>query len=273
MKKRGMPVPVENITKIERRLHSYSTVGLYGGKGMLLIAVCDDQASDRIKLSELITTYLQERHIAGKVWDYDSAENLIAATGENKGRFDIIFLDIIMDGMNGMDCARLIRQQDSSVNILFLTSSPDYVYEGYEVDATAYLVKPVDTNKLAAALDKTLARIEGIAAESITITSGTVTRRLLIKDILYVESQKNRIEMVTTRTAERISIYTTLDKFEQQYPCILWIRSHKSFIVNFLHIAQYSTDKFVLHDGTILPISRIYKEKARETFFQLLHSQ
>ena len=240
---------------------------------MLLIAVCDDEASDRIKLCELVITYLNERHIAGKVWGYDSAENLIAVTQESKGRFDIIFLDIIMGSMNGIDCARLIRQQDTSVKLLFLTSSTDYVYEGYEVDATAYLVKPVDTNKLAAALDKTIARIHGNAADSITITSGAVTRRLLIKDILYVESQKNRIEIVTTRTDARISIYTTLDKFEQHYPCIMWIRSHKSFTVNFLHIAQYSTDKFVLNDGTIIPISRVYKEKAREIFFQLLHTQ
>ena len=58
--------------------------------------------------------------------------------------FDILFMDIIMDDMNGMTCARMIRQQDKLVNIVFLTSSTDYVYEGYEVNAAAYLLKPLD---------------------------------------------------------------------------------------------------------------------------------
>ena len=239
---------------------------------MLLIAVCDDEASDRTQLYDAIKNFLQERHVAGKVLIYANAETLIAATEENRGRFDIVFLDILMSGLDGMACAKLLRRQDTRVTIIFLTSSTDYVYEGYEVDAAAYLIKPVDTQKLAAALDKTLSRINGIDKQSITITSGGITKRLLINDILYVESRKNRVEIVTTRTVSRVSLYITLDRFEELYPCELWIRSHKSFIVNFSHIAQYSTDKFLLQDGAAIPISRIYKEKARESFFLLLHT-
>lgn len=239
---------------------------------MLLIAICDDEASAREQVRDAVTTCLQERCIEAKVLVYDCAENLIAATEGNRVRFDIIFLDIIMGGLDGMACARLIRRQDTQVNIFFLTHSADFVYDGYEVNAAAYLMKPIHTEKLAVALDKTIARLEEAAKESITVTCGGVTWRLLIKDILYAESKKNRVEIVTSRTAERLAIYTTLDRFGQLHPSAMWIRSHKSFTVNFLYVEQYSTDKFVLRDGTVIPISRIYKEIARERFFTLLHN-
>jgi two-component system, LytTR family, response regulator LytT len=240
---------------------------------MLLIAVCDDEASERAKLYEAIVAYLKERNIEGKVVVYDSAESIIAAIAYKRIRFDIIFMDIIMGRLDGMACARLIRSQDTQVALLFLTSSTDFLYEGYEVDATAYLIKPVCTTKLAAALSKTLAKIDSIITASIAITSGGITRRLMIKDIRYAESQKNRIEIATVKNSERVILYTTLDRFELLYPSAMWIRSHKSFVVNFLHIAQYSIDKFILTDGTAVPISRVYKDKARAEFFQLLHAQ
>lgn len=70
----------------------YRITGVHGGDGMLLIAVCDDEASDRIQLCDAINNYLQDRHIAGKVLIYENAETLIAATEEKKGRFDVVFL-------------------------------------------------------------------------------------------------------------------------------------------------------------------------------------
>lgn len=240
---------------------------------MLIIAVCDDNHSDRTQICNRLETYLQNQHINGKVFAYDSAEKLNSAIESKKLSFDIIFLDIVMEYMDGMTCARYIRQQDKLVNIVFLTSSTDYAYEGYEVNATAYLLKPINAQKLIAVLDKTIAQIEDVAKESIFITKGAVTRRILIKDILYMESQKNRVEIILAQTGERLAVYITLDEFERLHQSKMWIRHHKSYIVNFLYIKQYASDKFVLRDGTIIPISRIYKDKVKECFFTLLHNQ
>lgn len=240
---------------------------------MITIAVCDDNHTDRTQVCNAIETYIETHRIDGKVFVFDCAEKLTFGIGDNGFRFDIIFLDIIMGDMDGMTCARWIRQQDKLVQIVFLTSSTDYVYEGYEVNATAYLVKPVNLKKLVVALDKTIAEIEDLAKESISIKKGGVTQRILTKDILYLESQKNKIDIVLARTRERVVVYMTLDEFVQYHQSKMWIRSHKSYIVNFLYIEQYVSDKFVLRDGTVIPISRIHKEKARESFFNLLHNQ
>jgi two-component system, LytTR family, response regulator LytT len=240
---------------------------------MVIIAVCDDNCSDRTEISTAIETYFHNQCINGKVFAYDSAEKLTSVIESKRLKFDILFLDIIMSDMDGMTCARLIRQQDKLMKIVFLTSSTDYVYEGYEVNASDYLLKPVNVRKLTAVLDKTIAQIEAVAKESISITSGGGTQRILINDIPYLESKKNQVELVLAETGERVVIYTKLDEFEQLHPAKVWIRPHKSFIVNFLYVEQYASDKFVLRDGTVIPISRTYKNKARECFYTLLHNQ
>jgi DNA-binding LytR/AlgR family response regulator len=244
-----------------------------GEKKMLLIAVCDDQESERNKICTAIETYLCERKISAKLLEFDCAEQLISATEGNKIKFDLIFLDIVMADMDGLNCARLIRQQDTLVNIIFLTCSTDHVCEGYEVNATAYLVKPINEGKLQAALVKAIMQVADHSHTSIVITSGGVTQRISVKQILYLESQKNRVEIAIAQTGEKLTVYTTLDRFEQLHPSAMWIRVHKSFIVNFLYVEQYTSDKFILGNGTVIPISRFYKEQARESFFKLLHSQ
>jgi len=240
---------------------------------MITIGVCDDNDTNKNQVCHVIETYLKAQRIDGKVFVFDSAEKLHSAIGDKKLNFDIIFLDIILGGMDGMTCARWIRQQDKLVQIVFLTSSTDYVYEGYEVNATAYLVKPINVNKIAVVLDTAIAKIEDVAKESISIMTGGVTQRILMKDILYLESQKNKVQIVLVRTVERLAVYMTLDEFAQCHQSSMWIRPHKSYIVNFLYIEQYVSDRFVLRDGTVIPISRIYKDKARECFFTLLHNQ
>ncbi len=239
---------------------------------MLLIAVCDDQESERSKICAAIETYLSEQKISAKLLEFHCAEQLISAIEGNKIKFDLIFLDIVMAEMDGLNCARLIRRQDKLVNIIFLTCSTDHVCEGYEVNATAYLVKPINEGKLQAALAKAIIQASDHSQTSIAITSGGVTQRMSVKQILYLESQKNRVVIAMAQTGEKLTVYTSLDRFEQLHPSTMWIRAHKSFIVNFLYVEQYTSDKFVLNGGAVIPISRFYKEQAREEFFKLLHS-
>lgn len=237
---------------------------------MIIIAICDDNAADRIKLYKTIESYLCEKGIHANIFTYDSPYKLSSVIESKTICFDIIFLDIIMGDMNGMECARIIRKQDKLVNIIFLTSSPDYVYEGYEVSATGYLVKPIKINQLAKVIERAIAQNENVGKESICITYRGVTQKIPTKDILYLESENNKVNIVLAKTAEKITIYTKLDEFEKTQSLNTFIRSHKSYLVNFLYIEKYENDKFVLTTGMVIPISRANKEKAREAFYNLL---
>lgn len=239
---------------------------------MLIIAICDDNAADRIKLYETIESYLCKQGVNATIFAYDNPDKLNSVIESKTICFDIIFLDIIMDDMDGMTCARIIRKQDKLVNIIFLTSSTDYVYEGYEVNATGYLVKPIKLDQLAKVMERAIAQIENADKASIYITYRGVTQKIPTKDILYLESENNKVNIVLAKTKEKITVYTKLDEFEQQQTKT-FIRSHKSYLVNFLYIGKYANDKFVLTDGTVIPISRTNRDKVKEAFYTLLNSQ
>lgn len=240
---------------------------------MLSIAICDDDAADRTKLYDTLEGSLGKQGIEAKLFAYDNPDKLNSAIESKAMRFDIIFMDILMGDMNGMTYARIIRQQDKLVKIIFLTSSTDYVYEGYEVDATGYLVKPIKIDQLAKVLDKAIAQIADVDKASIYITSRGVTQRIPVTDILYVESENNKVNIVLAKTEEKITVYTKLDEFEQTQPSKTFIRSHKSYLVNFLYVEKYANDTFILTDGTVIPISRTNRDKVKEAFYTLLHSQ
>jgi DNA-binding LytR/AlgR family response regulator len=240
---------------------------------MLTIAVCDDDNTDRNKICNEIETYLQNQQISCRIFAYDSAEKLNSVIEGKRLRFDIIFLDIIMDGIDGMTYAHLIRTQDKQVKIIFITCSSDYVYDGYAVGALSYLVKPINPTKIIASLTKAIAQIGEAAKESIFITSGGIAKRILINDILYLESKKNQVEIVFAESCERLTIYARLDDFVRFNPSKKWLRPHKSFIVNFLYVEQYFGDKLILKNAAVIPISRAYRKMVKECFYDLLHSE
>lgn len=245
-------------------------------KTMLIIAVCEDNNAERNEICATLESFLKSQQINGTVFAYDSAEKFISAIESKRLRFDIVFMDIIMGDMgdmDGMTCARLIRQWDKLVKIVFLTSSTEYVYEGYEVNASGYLVKPLSTAKVTACLQKTIDELQRLAKETIAVTSGGVKRRIPIDDILYLESRRNQVEVVLAAPAERLVVYTKLDEFAQSHPSKMWLRPHQSFVVNFLYIEEYASDSFVLRDGTVIPISRTYKNTTRASFYNLLHNK
>ncbi|HOP74454.1 MAG TPA: LytTR family DNA-binding domain-containing protein [Bacillota bacterium] len=239
---------------------------------MLLIAICDDNEDDRQSLYHTLENFLNTKGIQARLFAYDSPNKLNSVIENKSFRFDIIFLDIIMGDMNGMECARFIRQQDKLVKIIFLTNSTDYVFEGYDVKATGYLIKPIKTDQLNKVLNQAITEISDIEKNSIYITNRGITQRIPIDDILYLESENNKVNIFLAKNNEKITVYNKLNDFEQQQ-IKTFIRSHKSYLVNFLYIEKYANDKFILTDKTIIPISRKNREKAKETFYHLLSSQ
>ena len=111
---------------------------------MLSIAVCDDQLLECCSISAKIRTMMEELRIPCTIRQFGSGRELVQAAGE----FDLIVLDILMEGMDGMETARLCRSHGFDGLLVFLSSSRSYVFDAYDVEAFHYLVKPVDDEKL-----------------------------------------------------------------------------------------------------------------------------
>lgn len=119
---------------------------------MLRIAVCDDSPVFLEKAVNLIRHWVDQSGISAEIYSFDNGDDLIDKNATM--RMDIVFLDIIMPMLNGMDTARELRQKDTAVRIIFLTSSPEFALESYEVKAQGYLLKPVGYEKIKEILDE-----------------------------------------------------------------------------------------------------------------------
>lgn len=119
---------------------------------MLRIAVCDDSPQFLENAAELIRKWVDQSTAPINLHTFDNGKALIEAN--TSSRFDIVFLDIIMPAMSGMETARKLRKNDNSVRIVFLTSSPEFALESYSVKVQGYLWKPIDYEKIKETLDE-----------------------------------------------------------------------------------------------------------------------
>ena len=150
------------------------------------IAVCDDEIQQVQYIKFLVNKWIDENNIAPTVEMFDSAENFMLSWSE-KNKFDILLLDIEMDGQSGMELAREIRQSDNKLVIIFITGYTDYISDGYDVSAMHYLIKPVKENKLFEVLDKAVKTLEK-QPEFLILTINREDILIPLQNIIYIES-------------------------------------------------------------------------------------
>lgn len=221
------------------------------------IAVVDDERTIREQVGRLVKKYSP----ACILEEYGTGGELLASTGE----YDIVFLDIQMEGMNGIDTARALRRRQEDVVLIFITGVKDYVWEAFDVSAFHYLLKPIEEKKLAEVLKRAGREAEKRrAGRRETIFIKTKNRGLTIgkSDILYIESQGRKVE-IHTKT-EVVEAYAAMRELEQQLGGGFF-RCHRGYLVNLAYIAEYETDGVGLNNGEkILLAKGRYGEFVRE---------
>ena len=110
--------------------------------GLLQIGICDDARESRFQLRVLLERALEGRSAPARLLEFSSGDALLGWMDRHAGELDLVFLDIEMEGTNGMDTARALREADQSLQLVFVTGYSDYVFDGYEVGALGYLLKP-----------------------------------------------------------------------------------------------------------------------------------
>lgn len=203
------------------------------------IAVVDDEKVMREYLCELIKKQSPESCIES----YIGAEELLAS-GK---RFDIVFLDIQMDGMNGIEAARSLREKQEEVILVFITGIREYVFDAFDLYAFQYLLKPVDEKKFAEVLERAV-REAGRKKEKRELFIKTRNLTLDQADILYIESRGKKVEIHTVRERESIQIYAAMEELEGRLGKDFY-RCHRAYLVNMAHITEYGSDSIILTNG------------------------
>lgn len=216
---------------------------------MRKIAICDDSKLDRQLLKVVIQTYFENNEEEFKIFEYESGDNLLAEIEEGHIEVELLFLDIIMNGTNGMKITRKLRDIQFKAPIIFLTAHADYAVESYEVYAAGYLLKPYDTNKLTLLLDEVLQRS---VQKRIAVKVKKQHRYLEINDIMYAESDKHVLN-IHLKDSRVIQTTEKLSELKKTINSKRFIRCHQSYLVNMDYIKDAKTD-FILSNDIRIPI-------------------
>lgn len=226
---------------------------------MYRIAVFEDTPAEAQTLIGHIERYGVEHGEQFQV----SWERSAFGIGGDSDRADLIFMDIEMPGISGMDAATLLRAFDTETPIIFVTNLAQYAVNGYEVDALGFIVKPVSYAAFSMRMAKALRVMRERRGSSITIKTRGGIRVLGVGDITFVEVMGHEL---TYHLADGGSVSTraTITEAEEQLSGFSFVRISKSFLVNMRHIKGFTKQEVELFDGTKLPIGRTMRDASIE---------
>ena len=229
------------------------------GEAMLSIAVCDDEPLECLSISAKIQAFMEKMDISCTIERFLSGKELLKAIH----RFDLIFLDILMDGMDGMETARRCRKLAFEKMLVFLSSSRSYVFDAYDVEAFHYLVKPLEDEKLKTVLKRAAEREKRISRDYIIVNKERQSRKLFLDAVLYFEIRGRQIDV--HEATEVFTYYGKIGALEQQLQGKNFFRCHKSYLLNLMHVEAYCRQEAVLDNGEkIIIAKRRYEEFCQE---------
>lgn len=216
---------------------------------MIKIAVCDDESVMCERLKQMIVSKLEQWEEPFRVSCYTNAVQFLHTSLD----FDLIFLDIQMPDLNGMDLAKRLRKKEFEGILIFVTVLKECMLDAFEVEAMDYLCKPVEDQRLEKALKRSLKRLHSREEKYLSVQTMHWCRNIKLKDIYYCEVMNRKIFLHTKNGI--IEYYGKLKEVEQQ-TAPDFIKCHRSFLVNPEYLSEYREGRAFLENGEQIPVSK-----------------
>lgn len=217
---------------------------------MIQLAIVEDDALYAKQLQEYLDKYQQQTGQRFAIRFFSDGEDIIE---QYRADFDIILMDIQMRFMDGMTAARMIREKDEKVIIIFITNMTSYTIRGYEVDAMDYVLKPISYPVFAQKLGRAIRRLSSSGGYSFLVMVADGVRKVDAAKIYYIESQSHVMTYHTESGAFQGK--GSLDELEKRLTPYGFFRSNKCYLVN-MHYVDGVEDGCCLIAGDRLLISR-----------------
>lgn len=229
---------------------------------ILNIAICDDEEYVRIYIRKLIG----QQEVDCKISEFSSGHALLESQGLED--IDILFLDISMAGLNGMDVARRLRSRAGTKGetvlgslplLIFITGYPEYAVEAFSVHAFQFLVKPIKEQEFLEVFGQAVQEYRCLAGKKrpapkeLLVRAGTTTRKVLAGEIYYVESSNRKVILCLNH--EKITCYGRISQLEGELQDHFF-RVHKGYLVNMEHVERYSRAEVWMKNGDRVLISK-----------------
>lgn len=237
---------------------------------MIKIGICDDEKEYLEKIGKLVTNIMKQKQINDYEIQFYSSGKQLSEDKKSIEKFDIIFLDINMKEMNGIETAKKIREINGKVYIVFITAYADYAIEGYQVEAVRFVLKDVLEEMLKESIDTIIRKMQ-IENRKIKYHFVEGEREISIEKIRYIENQQHRqIFHIDGKSRQEFHMYGKLDDIEKDLCSYGFIRIHKSFLINVYKISTMKNYKVSLVTGETFSVPRGRYKEIKEEYFRML---
>ena len=217
------------------------------------IAICEDNREHAEILAGMVNHWAKKEDMQVSIGYYQSAEQFLFCM-KDEPPYDLAFLDIQMSKINGLQLARMIREEDRLIFLVFTTALKKYAPKGYEVSAFRYLIKPLQEDEVFQALSAASQMLEVRKKEAIIVTQSDKSRRVFMDDIYYIEVDNHHI--ILHLRDETIRFKAKLKELETQFKEPQFCKCHRSYIVNMKYAGRISREGVEIDGKKTLPISK-----------------
>lgn len=223
------------------------------------IAVCDDLPAEREQISGLIREYTDKNRIKVSIDEFESGESFLSS---DTSIYQLVFFDIFMDGMNGMEASKLLFARNSRVQIVFCSTSAEFAAESYDVAALHYLVKPIDEHRFMGVLERFFRTYRSM--KTITVKVQRVDETFYLADILWVEVADHKC-IIHTKLGD-VETRMAFSQLREELLPFDFIQPIRYAVVSLKEIVKIPSDTITLSDGSVIPVSRGERMNVKQAF-------
>lgn len=229
------------------------------------VAICDDEKNIIERIAGLIKKQNTDCHIDS----FQAGNELLA----EKRHFDIIFLDIQMEGINGIETAKAVREYDRKAVIIFVTAVKEYVFDAFDVGAFHYLLKPIEEQKFLEVFENAVREIRerSIQRETPALFIKTKNKSYTLNqsEIIFIESRNRKAAIHTTKNT--LEVYAVMNELQKELGNSFY-RCHRGYLVNMAHITEYSNDMIEMDNGEKVYLAKEKYQKFVREYMRYLRN-
>lgn len=234
---------------------------------MIRIAIVEDDPKATEHLKDCLNKFENEQNVAIRATAFVNGTSFLYSSEKI---FDLVFMDIDMPGMNGLEVSRRLREQDENISIVFLTNLKQYAISGYKVNALDFLVKPLTYLSFETVMKKFLKHIQKKeSGGKIFIKSSYCMKRVLIDDIDYIDVYLHEIT-IHQRNGEEEKTWGNLSDYEKLLPADRFTKCSGHCIVNLDCVKKIEGSVLTLESGRQIPVSRNKKSGLITAFMRYI---
>ena len=227
------------------------------------ILLCDDEQRYIDEIKVYIERFLNERSINFVIDSTNNPQEII----DNDTVYQLAFLDIQMDNIDGISLAKILKERNDKIVIFFVTNYNDYQDDAMDLRAFRFFEKPIKPDRLESSLQRAMEYIDESYVDFF-VSANNEQIKVLVNDVIYVERANRQVTLVTTN-----GVYKTKETFDEWCNILqnlFFYQVHKSFIVNIHYVTKYRYDEIILNNTIVVPIASRKQAEFRKFWFTYL---